>query len=51
MGAEGVTRLDIVRNEEIREMLGVTSAIDNIEVRQLSWFDHIKRRSNTYPVK
>merc|ERR1712212_1048965 len=40
----GVTRRDRVRNEEVRERVGVDIALaDRVEERVLSWFGHVKR--------
>lgn len=39
-----VTLLDHVRNDRIREMMGVeTSLTDNIEMKQLLWYGHLRR--------
>ena len=40
----GVTRRDRVRNEEVRERVGVDIALaDRVEERVLSWFGHVER--------
>ena len=42
----GVTRRDRVRNEEVRERVGVDIALaDRVEERVLSWFGHVERMS------
>ena len=41
----GVTRLDRLRNDDIRERLGIRSNIlDTIKERRLRWFGHVVRR-------
>ncbi len=39
----GVTRLDRMRNDDIREELGVDSVLELIEQNILRWYGHIKR--------
>ncbi|KAL7648515.1 UNVERIFIED_CONTAM: hypothetical protein RMT77_000421 [Armadillidium vulgare] len=39
----GVTRMDRVRNENVRAGLGVESVLDLVERGQLRWFGHMKR--------
>ncbi|XP_019265512.1 PREDICTED: uncharacterized protein LOC109243073 [Nicotiana attenuata] len=41
----GHTRLDKIRNEVIREKLGVALVDDKIREARLRWFGHVKRRS------
>ena len=40
---KGVTRLDRLRNEDIRRELGVEGILDFVERGQLRWFGHVKR--------
>lgn len=47
----GVTRRDRIRNEYIRERVKVTPILDKIEQRQLGWFGHLTRMTNTRGVK
>jgi hypothetical protein len=43
----GITRLQKIRNEEIRAILNVkTTLIDNITERRLRWFGHVERMSS-----
>ena len=42
----GVTRLDRLRNSDIRRELGVESLLTLIEKGQLRWFGHLKRMNN-----
>ena len=47
---KGVTRLDRLRNDDIRNELGVESILDLIEMGQLRWFGHVKRmEDHRYP--
>ena len=47
---KGVTRLDRLRNDDIRNELGVESILDLIEMGQLLWFGHVKRmEDHRYP--
>ena len=39
----GVTRMDLMRNERIREDLGVEATLDIIERSKLRWYGHVKR--------
>lgn len=48
---KGVTRLDRLRNEEIRKELEINSIHDFIEQRQLSWWGHLQRMGDRIPVK
>ena len=43
----GVTRLDRMRNEVIRERLNVTSILKIINKNKLRWFGHVKRMDNS----
>ena len=40
---KGVTRMDKLRNENIRKELGILNIEDFIEQGQLRWYGHIKR--------
>ena len=42
----GYTRLDIIRNEVIREKVGDAPIGDKIRESRPRWFGHIKRRRN-----
>ena len=41
--AAGVTRLDRLRNEDIRERIGIIPCTEYIERQQIKWFGHIMR--------
>ena len=47
----GYTRLDKIRNEIIRVRLGVASISDKIKEGRLRWYEHVKRRQMTAPVR
>lgn len=47
----GKTRLDRIRNTQIREELDMKPVTEFIEQRQLSWWGHIQRMSDDRPVK
>ena len=47
----GHTRLDRIRNESIRERLGVAIISDKIKEGRLRWYGHVKRRQMTTPVR
>lgn len=43
-GSAGKSRLDRVRNEDIRNIMGVEETItQSIERRQLVWYGHVRR--------
>ena len=44
----GVTRTDRVRNEDIRERIGVTNIGARCRRARLRWFGHVKRREENY---
>ncbi|PHT31904.1 tRNA(His) guanylyltransferase 2 [Capsicum baccatum] len=46
----GLTRGDRVRNETIREKVGVTPVVCKMREVRLSWFGHVKRRGMDAPV-
>nr|CAI5845117.1 unnamed protein product [Callosobruchus analis] len=41
--AKGVTKMDRIRNEAIREQLGVEPVLKHIKQSQLRWFGHVNR--------
>ena len=47
----GLTRGDRVRNETIREKVGVTSVECKMREARLRWFGHVKRRGMDAPVR
>ena len=47
----GLTRGDKVRNEVIREKVGVTSVEDKMREGRLRWFGHMMRRGTDAPVR
>ncbi|KAF3670237.1 F-box protein PP2-A15 [Capsicum annuum] len=47
----GLTRGDRVRNENIREKVGVTSVECKMREARLRWFGHVKRRGMDAPVR
>ncbi|KAF3632917.1 hypothetical protein FXO37_27265 [Capsicum annuum] len=47
----GFTRADRVRNEIIREKVGVASVEDKIRKVRLRWFGHVMRRGTDAPVR
>ncbi|XP_035838805.1 uncharacterized protein LOC110908170 [Helianthus annuus] len=47
----GHTRLDRIRNEVIRERLGVARISDKIKEGRLRWFGHVNKRQSTAPVR
>lgn len=50
-GVRGVSRLDRVRNTDIRQELGLKALTEFIEQRQLSWWGHLQRMSEDRQVK
>ena len=44
----GVTRVDRLRNEEIRERLGVTELGAKLREARLRWMGHVCRREDNY---
>jgi hypothetical protein len=47
----GNTRRDRVRNDDIRERLGVTPVEEKLVQHRLRWFGHIQRRPSETPVR
>ncbi|KAL3363599.1 hypothetical protein AABB24_012720 [Solanum stoloniferum] len=47
----GHTRSDKIRNEVIREKVGVASVVDKLREVRLRWFGHVKRRCTDAPVR
>ena len=47
----GHTRLDRIRNEVIRDKIGVAFVEDKMREARLHWFGHIKRRPMDAPVR
>ncbi|KAG5619034.1 hypothetical protein H5410_018858 [Solanum commersonii] len=47
----GHTRSDKIRNEIIREKVGVASVVDKLRKARLRWFGHVKRRGADSPVR
>ena len=45
------TRMDKIRNEDIREKVGVAPMEDKMREVRLRWFGHIQRRSTDAPVR
>ena len=46
----GHTRMDRVRNDDIRDRLGVAPIEEKLVQHRLRWFDHIQRRPPEAPV-
>ncbi|KAG5632121.1 hypothetical protein H5410_003838 [Solanum commersonii] len=46
---EACLRSDKIRNEVIREKVGVASVVDKLREARLRWFGHVKRRSLETP--
>ncbi|XP_070014626.1 uncharacterized protein [Nicotiana sylvestris] len=47
----GHTRLDKIRNEDIREKVGVASMDDKMQEARHRWFGHVRRRRSDAPVR
>ncbi|XP_060189176.1 uncharacterized protein LOC132618126 isoform X2 [Lycium barbarum] len=47
----GHTRSDRIRNEDIRDKVGVASVEDKMREARLRWFGHMKRRDTDAPVR
>jgi hypothetical protein len=46
----GHTRMDRVRNDDIRDRLGVAPIEEKLVQHQLRWFGHVQRRFSEAPV-
>uniref|UniRef100_A0A8D8XLD5 Endonuclease-reverse transcriptase n=1 Tax=Cacopsylla melanoneura TaxID=428564 RepID=A0A8D8XLD5_9HEMI len=44
----GVTRMDRIRNEVIRNKIKVTEVSKKIQERRLQWHGHVERRDESY---
>jgi hypothetical protein len=47
----GHTRMDRVRNDDIRVRLGVTPIEEKLVQHRLMWFGHVQRRPSEAPVR
>jgi len=47
----GHTRSNKIRNEDIRDKLGVASVVDKMAKVRLRWFEHVKMRCIDAPVR
>ena len=47
----GKTRIDKVKNVDIRSLVGVAPIEDKMRENYLRWFDHIGRRPTNTPVR
>ncbi|KAG5586098.1 hypothetical protein H5410_046532 [Solanum commersonii] len=47
----GHTRSDKIRNEVVREKVGVASMVDKLREARLRWFRHVKRRGADAPMR
>ena len=47
----GHTRLDKIRNEDIRERVGVAPIVEKMVESRLRWFGHVRRRPIEHPVR
>lgn len=47
----GHTRINRIRNEDIRDKVGVASIEDQMRAARLRWFEHAKRRHTDAPVR
>ncbi|XP_070008736.1 uncharacterized protein [Nicotiana sylvestris] len=47
----GHTRIDKIRNEDIRRKVGVAPVDDKMREARLKWFGHMQRRSIDAPVR
>lgn len=47
----GHTKSDRIKNEDIRDKVGVASVVDKMREAKLRWFGYVKRRSADVPVR
>ncbi|PWG75187.1 hypothetical protein DF186_13920, partial [Enterococcus hirae] len=47
----GYTRLDKIRNEDIRERVGVVFIVKKMVESRFRWFGYVRRRPIEYPVR
>ena len=47
----GKTRMDKIRNEVIRSLVGIVPIEDKMRENRLRWFDHVGRRPIDAPVR
>ena len=47
----GHTRFDKIRNEDIRERVGVAPIVEKMVESRLRWFGHVRRRPIEHPVR
>ena len=47
----GKIRMDKIRNEDIRSLVGVVLPENKMRENRLRWFDHIRRRPTNTPVR
>ena len=45
------TRLDRIRNEVIREKVGIDPIEEKLRETRLTWFGHVKKRGENEPVR
>ena len=48
---KGVTRMDKIRNDIIREELGIESIMQKLDEQKLRWFGHLSRMMDNRPTK
>lgn len=48
---EGVTKMDRIRSEQIRNNLNIKKILTKIEEKQLQWFGHLVRLNKNIPVR
>jgi len=47
----GYTRMDRIRNEEIRKKVGVAPISEKMVESRLRWYGHVGRRTENHPVR